>query len=254
MLIKEFMQNKARVRVYDSRKSLGDQAGADVAAHIRKLLSEKERVRIMFAAAPSQNETISALLEAKDIEWERVDAFHMDEYIGLSPEHPASFVRFLKNAIFDRLPFGSVSYINGAAADIGREAERYAALLTEADMDICVMGIGENGHIAFNDPGVGDFNDPQIVKVVVLEERCKLQQVNDAGFKSVEEVPPTAFTVTIPGLLRAKSVFCVVPGIRKADAVSCALNSPLTPDCPATILKDTDHVEIYLDKESASKI
>lgn len=254
MLIREFMQNKAHIRVYDNRKSLGDQAGADIAAHIRQLLSEKKRVRIMFAAAPSQNETLWALIEEKDIDWERVDAYHMDEYIGISSEHPASFVLFLKNAIFDRLPFGSVSYINGAAADTGSEAERYGALLAEADMDICIMGIGENGHIAFNDPSVADFNDPEIIKVVELEERCKLQQVNDAGFGSIEDVPPTAFTVTIPWLLKARKVFCVVPGIRKADAVSRALNSPLTLDCPATILKDTNGVEIYLDNESASKL
>ena len=253
-IIKEFRCDQLLVRVFDSRAAMGDCAGNDAAACIKKLLSEKESINVMFAAAPSQNETLAALIADADIDWNRINAFHMDEYVGLDPDHPAGFRNFLKRAIFNLKPFKSVNLLNGNAADPNAEAARYDQLLRDYPLDVCLLGVGENGHIAFNDPPVADFNDEKYVKIVALEERCRQQQVNDGCFEKIEQVPTHALTVTIPGLTQAKAMFCSVPAATKAEAITHMINDEISTACPATILRKHDHAILYCDQDSGKNL
>ena len=231
---------------------MGEAAARDIKACILSLLEKKESIRMIFAAAPSQNEVLAALANDKEIPWERVDAFHMDEYIGLDAEAPQGFGNFLNRAIFGVAPFRSVSYIDITAEDAERECERYAALLCAAPIDIVVMGIGENGHIAFNDPPVADFNDPKAVKPVVLDEICRQQQVNDGCFPSIDRVPTHAITLTCPTLASAEYLFCIVPAPTKAEAVYHTLHDEISERCPATILRTHENAVLYLDGDSSA--
>lgn len=254
-LIKDFKCDKLRVRVFETRKEMGDCAGSEAAAKIKELLAEKESINVMFAAAPSQNETLACLVADKDIDWTRVNAFHMDEYIGLDEKHPAGFRNFLRRAIFDIKPFKSVNLLNGNASDPEQEALRYSKLLKDNKLDICILGIGENGHIAFNDPPVADFDDKEYVKVVQLESRCRQQQVNDGCFDKIDEVPTHALSVTIPGLCSAQWMYCSVPAPTKAEAVYHVVNdSEISTKCPATILRLQEHAFLYTDRDAAARI
>ncbi|MCD7909220.1 MAG: glucosamine-6-phosphate deaminase [Clostridium sp.] len=250
-IIKDFFSNRLHVMVFDTREAMGRAAGEQAAARIRELLEEKETLNIIFAAAPSQNETLDALAKADGIDWTRVNAYHMDEYVGLAPAHPAGFGNYLRRAVFDRLPFRSVNLINGNAADPEEEARRYGGLLERCPADICLLGVGENGHLAFNDPPVADFHDPVLAKVVRLEERCRQQQVNDGCFEEIGQVPTHAITVTIPGLTAARSMFCSVPAATKAEAVRDMLNGQVSEACPAGILTTHGDAALYLDRDSA---
>ena len=207
---------------------------------------------MIFAAAPSQNEVLAALAYDKEIPWERVHAFHMDEYIGLSADAPQGFGNFLRAHIFGIAPFASVNYIDISATDANAECARYAALLAEAPIDIVVMGIGENGHIAFNDPPVADFEDPRAVKPVALDEVCRQQQVNDGCFATLADVPKTAITLTVPTLLAGGALFCVVPAKTKACAVKNTLLGEIGEWCPATALRRHENAVLYLDGDSSA--
>ena len=253
-LLKESVCDLLRYKVFDTREAMGACAGREVAERLKALLQEKNEVNVMFAAAPSQNETLQTLMADADIEWERVNAFHMDEYVGLDEDHPAGFRNFLKNAVFSKKNFKSVNLINGNAEDAEQEAERYSGLLESHPLDICVLGVGENGHIAFNDPPVADFADKKLVKVVELEERCRLQQVHDGCFQELDEVPTHALTVTIPGLCAAKWMFCSVPAATKAEAVDRMIHGPVGTQCPATILRQQPHAVLYTDKEAGASL
>lgn len=252
--IRRFNADNLNVSVYPSRDEMGMAAASDAAVQIQQLLDEKQFVNIIFAAAPSQNELLFNLSSHQDIDWNRVNAFHMDEYVGLSENAPQRFGHFLEQAIFGKLPFHEVHYINGNAADPAVECSRYAALLEPHPLDMVCMGIGENTHIAFNDPHVADLNDPLMVKLVELDEVSRMQQVNDGCFAAIEDVPRTAITLTIPALLKAASIFCVVPGIKKAQAVYHTINSPVSAFYPSTALRQHDNAALYLDVNSASLI
>ena len=253
-LLKESVCDHLRYKVFDTREAMGACAGTEIAERLKALLWEKEEVNVMFAAAPSQNETLRTLTEDPDIEWERVNAFHMDEYVGLDEDHPAGFRNFLKKAVFSKKNFKSVNLINGNAKDAKQEAERYSGLLKSHPLDICVLGVGENGHIAFNDPPVADFADGKLVKVVELETRCRMQQVHDGCFREPDEVPTHALTVTIPGLCAAKWMFCSVPAATKAEAVDRMIHGPVGTECPATILRQQPHAVLYTDKEAGASL
>lgn len=244
---------KLQVKIYNTRTEMGKAAAADVIDQINQLLSKQSFVNIIFAAAPSQNEFLAALTESA-VEWNRVRAFHMDEYIGLNDEAPQRFGNFLYQHIFSKLPFSAFHYINGNATDEEEECKRYAALLKKYPVDIVCMGIGENGHLAFNDPPVADFQDEQQVKVVELEEACRRQQVNDKCFSTIEEVPVKAITLTIPALLLAKYIYCMVPGPTKATAVYNTLNQEIIEQYPSTILRTHPKAILYLDEQSSSKL
>lgn len=252
--MKELRKDELQVKIYPTRGEMGRAAAKDAGEYIRKQLKTQETLNIIFAAAPSQNEFLDALKEDGEIEWNRIHAFHMDEYVGVPVGSEASFSGFLKNAIFDRVPFGSVNCIRGDNPDRQAECARYAKLLEENPVDIVFMGIGENGHIAFNDPGAADFGDSALVKVVELDDKCRQQQVNDGCFPSFDAVPSHAFTVTIPGLVSAKKLFCMVPGERKAAAVRETLNGSIDEHCPASILRRKQGACLYLDGDSAKEI
>lgn len=253
-IIKEFHCDKLHVRVFDSRKAMGTCAGQEAAACIKALLCKKDSINVMFAAAPSQNETLAELIADPDIDWTRINAFHMDEYVGLAPEHPAGFRNFLNRAIFGLKNFKSVNLINGNAADALEEAARYDQLLREHPLDVCLLGVGENGHIAFNDPPVADFQDTSYVKVVELEQRCRQQQVNDGCFETLDQVPTHALTVTIPGLTQAGVMFCSVPAATKAEAIANMIGGEISTACPATILRRHSDAKLYVDQDAGSRI
>jgi len=235
---------------YENRKEMGACAAAQAAEAIRSLLKTQDKVRMIFAAAPSQNEFLAALA-AQDVNFGRIVAFHMDEYVGLDAANPASFAAYLESHIFGKVPFAQVHYLNGAAEDIGAECRRYGQLLRQAPIDIVCMGIGENGHIAFNDPGEADFHDLHWVKRVTLDEVCRMQQVHDGCFPDLDAVPQYAMTLTVPMLLSAKHHFCMVPGAQKAQAVQRTLYGQIEPACPASALRLCPDMHLYLDKDSA---
>ena len=249
--MRSFYADALEVRIYGDRSEMGKAAAADIKACILKLLETKDSLNMIFAAAPSQNEVLAALAKDTQIPWNRVQAFHMDEYIGLSPDAPQGFGNFLRRSLFGLAPFAKVNYIDCAAADPQAECDRYSNLLREHPVDIVVMGIGENGHIAFNDPPVADFADKALVKIVELDPVCRQQQVNDGCFPSLDLVPTHALTLTVPALMAARHHFCIVPAPTKAKAVEATVRGPVGESCPATCLRNSGGV-LYLDPDSAS--
>jgi glucosamine-6-phosphate deaminase len=240
------------VRVLDDRAHLGLEAARAAGGKLRELLATKKEVNIVFAAAPSQNEFLAALILEKEISWDRIRAFHMDEYTGLPAKAKQCFGNYLKTHFFGLLPLREVYLLNSEAPDQEAECRRYGELIMRYPVDVVFMGIGENTHIAFNDPHVAHFNDPKIVKVVDLDEACRQQQVNDGCFNNLEEVPGNALTLTIPALMKADHIFCMVPGKTKAQAVYHTLNSEITERYPSTILRTHPSAVLFIDKESAS--
>ncbi len=250
--MKSFAADALRVNIYRDRAAMGRAAAADIAAAIREVLARREECSMIFAAAPSQNEVLAALAADETIDFSRIRAFHMDEYCGLDPAAPQGFGNFLRAALFDRVPFRAVYYLNGAAPDWEAECARYGRLLQEHPADIVCLGIGENGHVAFNDPPVADFHDPVPVKRVALDPVCRQQQVNDGCFAALEQVPTHALTLTVPALFRGGRLFCVVPGPTKAGAVRDTVLGPVDEACPASILRRHIGAALYLDEDSAS--
>ncbi len=252
--IKEVQVGQLNVIVYGSRKELGAAAAKAVAEKIREIQHSTPELRMIFAAAPSQVELLENLAKQKDLDWSGITAFHMDEYIGLSKNAPQGFGNFLRKYLFDRVPLKTVHFIDPEAADPEMECRRYAGLIAEAPIDIICLGIGENGHIAFNDPPVADFNDPVNVKIVSLDRTCRQQQVNDGCFKTIEDVPSEAVTITIPVFMAASYLFVVVPGPTKANAVFQTLHGPIDTSCPASILRRHAQTVLYLDRDSSRRL
>lgn len=250
--IRYFVKDQLQCFIYESRAQMGQTAARDIIASMHTMLAQKETINVMFAAAPSQNEVLAALAACDEIDWSRVNAFHMDEYIGLSSEAPQGFGNFLREHMFRHKPFRSVNYISPEATDPEAEAARYEALLKENPIDICLMGVGENGHLAFNDPPVANFQDPRLVKPVKLDLVCRQQQVNDGCFASLDEVPEYALTVTVPGLMKAPALFCVVPASTKAQAIHTLIHGEIAESCPSSILRTQCSARLYLDPDSAS--
>ena len=248
--MKTMKVDKLQVEIYENRTLMGEAAAKAIKSKIAELLSTKPQINMIFAAAPSQNDVLKALVEDSSIEWNRVNAYHMDEYIGLDKDAPQGFGNFLRRAIFDRVPFRSVHYLNGEI-EPKKACEEYATLLTENPVDVVFMGIGENGHIAFNDPHVANFADSQRVKIVDLDEKCRQQQVNDGCFATLDEVPTHAITLTIPTLCQAKRLFCVVPAATKAWAVNQTINGEITEQCPASIMRRHQNATLYIDNHSS---
>lgn len=251
--IKELKIGTLAIEVYGTREETGRAAAAFTASLIRKLLAEKQEISIVFAAAPSQNEFLDALVNTSSIEWGRIRAFHLDEYLGLPRKAPQRFARYLHDRIFGRVPFMEVHYLDPGEGEAPEEiCARYRRLLDQYPLDIACIGIGENGHIAFNDPPVADFQDPCKVKVVRLDDACRKQQVHDGCFSTLDQVPTHAITLTIPAVMAAQTVVCVVPGERKRKAVHQALRGQISTACPASILRTRPRARMFLDWESAS--
>ncbi len=241
------------VKAFETREEMGREAAEDAAQRINAIIEKKGFVNAVFAAAPSQNEFLACLLE-QDIDWSKVQAFHMDEYVGLDKDAPQGFGNFLRDAIFGKVPFAKVNYLNGQAADISRECERYSKLLEENPVDIIFLGIGENGHLAFNDPAVADFDDRRKVKAVQLDIVCRNQQVNDGCFEKLEDVPKSALTLTMSMIMSVPEAVVIVPGAQKKYAVKRTTHGDITTQCPASILKQHQSAVLYLDKESAQDL
>ena len=232
---------------------MGARAAEQVAAWLREVLEKQEKASVVFAAAPSQNEFLAAL-RSLELPWHRITALHMDEYVGLSGDDPASFQSYLREHLFDRVEPESVHFLRGDAEDLEAECKRYAGVLERHPPDIVCAGIGENTHLAFNDPPVADFADPKLVKVVELDRPCREQQVHDGCFPSLEQVPTHALTLTIPALTQAKHLSCVVPGATKADAVAKTLQAEISSTYPATVLRTHPNAKLLLDRESAAHL
>jgi glucosamine-6-phosphate deaminase len=223
------------------------------AAAIRAAVEQHGRANAMFATGNSQFAFLDALTARTDVPWEHVTGFHMDEYVGMDDTHPASFARYMRERLVDAVHPAAFHYVdgtNGAAA----ECARYAALLREHPLDLCCLGVGENGHLAFNDPPFADFDDPDDVKEVELDDASRRQQVGEGHFRALDDVPRTAITVTVPALLRARRVLAIVPEGRKADAVRRALDGPIATSCPASALRRTPQATLYLDQASAANV
>jgi glucosamine-6-phosphate deaminase len=232
---------------------MGIAAGQAVAAEIDRLSAVQPRVSMLFASAPSQNELLEHLARAPVL-WNQVIAFHLDEYIGLPDQAPQRFGNYLRQGLFDRVPLAKAHYLDGNADDLNFECRRYAALLRSNPVDIVCMGIGENGHIAFNEPNDADFEDPDWVKVVALDEKSRRQQVHDGLFTEVRQVPRRAITLTVPALMAGKFIACVVPSKQKAQAVASALRGPIVPACPASILRTHPRATLYVDALAAELV
>jgi glucosamine-6-phosphate deaminase len=255
--IARFHVDSLEVFVFENRALAGHAAAQGVALEITKRQGDAGRANVVFAAAPSQNEFLAGLVARQEIDWSRVVAFHMDEYLGIGADHPVAFRRYLQEHLFrlvgmtgDRLRL-----IPGEQVDQPlRTCLDYEAILKVEPTDIVCAGIGENGHLAFNDPPVADFLDPVLVKVVRLDAACRTQQLNDGGFERLADVPTHAYTLTIPALLRAPVVSVIVPGPRKANAVLNTLRGPISEACPATALRRHPGARLYLDRDAAKLV
>jgi glucosamine-6-phosphate deaminase len=241
------------VHLHPDRAAMGRAAAGRAAAGIEAALQRRGVARLVLACAPSQDEMLAALAEAP-LDWPRVTVFHMDEYVGLDAADPASFRRYLRDGFLKRVRVAAFHGLAGEAKDAAAECSRYTALLAASPIDVVCLGIGENGHLAFNDPPVADFADPVAVKVVELDESCRRQQVNDGCFPTLAAVPRHALTLTIPTLLGARRLVATVPGARKAAAVHAALRGPVTPACPASILRTHPDATLHLDPASAADL
>lgn len=241
------------IHIQENRAALGAAAGKAVAAALRGAIAAKGSVTVAFAAAPSQNETLSALIAEPGIDWNAVTAYHLDEYAGATPDSPWSFRRFLREHIFDHVCPGVFHAIRGEADDPAVECARYAALLPKDGFDIALLGIGENGHLAFNDPPC-DFNDPAAIRLALLDEVCRIQQVHDGAFATQNDVPKQAFTLTVPTLMAAREIFVMVPGPAKAAAVAASVEGQLTNACPGSILRQHPRAALFLDRDSAARL
>jgi glucosamine-6-phosphate deaminase len=246
-----FAFDQARVLVYPDIEQMARGAADQAAAVMQDAVRERGVANVMFATGNSQLAFIEALVTATpDVPWADTVVFHMDEYVGVGPDHPAGFQRWIRQRIVERTSPRAAHYVLGLG-DPDAAAAGYAELLSAHPLDLCCLGIGENGHLAFNDPGVADFDDLLDVKVVELEPACRQQQVNEGHFPDLAVVPSRAVTVTIPALLRAGEVIAIVPETRKAEPVRAALTGPVTTQCPASALRVMPHATVYLEPESA---
>jgi glucosamine-6-phosphate deaminase len=232
-----------------SRAEMDKAAARMIAEYIRDTIALRGEARVVFAAAPSQAGALKELCNFDSIDWRRVAAFHMDEYVGLSPDHPSGFGNWLRHHLFDRKPFGAVHLI-GSQGEPDTNASSYAQRLAEAPIDLVCLGIGVNGHIAFNDPPVADFADPLLVRRVQLDDICRQQQVDDGCFQAFEDVPAEALTLTVPALLSGRRMIAVVPGAAKRPAVERTIHGPISTDCPASILRTHTSCTLFLEPES----
>lgn len=254
--MRTFTADRLTVRVHDDIPALAADAAVVAREAIAGAIDARGRANVMFASGNSQLAFLAALIDGGGVDWTRVTGFHMDEYVGVGAEHPASFARYMREHVTSLVPVGEFHELRGDAPDVDGEVARYTALLHEHPLDLCCLGIGENGHLAFNDPppGGADFDDPETVKVVELDDRCKQQQVGEGHFPTIDAVPPRAITVTIPGLLAAAHVLAVVPEARKAEAVRAALEGPIDAACPASALRTHASATLLLDTDSSSSL
>lgn len=252
--MKQFFVKKMNVRILSDKNGLGVAAAKFVAEKIKAAVDNRGAAHIIVATGASQFEFLHSLSAQQGVDWSKVTAFHLDEYKGMSIDHPASFRKYLNERFFDIVKPAQVHLLNGDAVNIAVEIERYENLLQERSIDIACIGIGENGHLAFNDPPVADFYDPKLVKVVELDEACRRQQLGEGWFPTFDDVPTHALSLTIPAIMRAKIISCVVPDERKAQAVRNALYGEIAAACPASVLRTHENAVLWLDEPAASML
>jgi glucosamine-6-phosphate deaminase len=248
----ERIVGEMRTVVHEDVQAMAHSAADEAVAALRAAVSSRGSARAMFATGNSQLAFVAEIVQRTDVPWERVTVFHMDEYVGAGPDEPAGFQRWIRERIAVPARPAAVHYLEGQH-EPEAECARYAALLAEGPIDLCCLGIGENGHLAFNDPPA-DLDDPLDVKVVTLDATCRRQQVDEGHFPDLDSVPTQAMTVTVPALLRASSVLAIVPEARKAPAVRAALTGPVSPSCPASVLRQHAQVTLHLDPASAGEL
>lgn len=247
-----FQAGEMTASVYPDLDQMGQAAAANTADILIRAVAENGSARVIIATGNSQIPFIRALANYEQIQWDKITVFHMDEYLGIPADHSASFRLWIHDRVEKAFSPKVVHYLNGDSTDPEAECLRYEALLKEAPLDLVCMGIGENGHIAFNDPPVANFEDPVFAKVVELEEACRQQQVGEGHFPSLDAVPTHALSLTIPALLSPKHLQVVVPEERKADAVKKTIEGPIATSCPASILRTTSKARMFLDSDAAS--
>ena len=249
----QFTKDKLQVDVSPTAADMGIRAAAIVASKLTEVLTERDSANLILGTGASQYPLHDALLKMK-IEWSRINLFHLDEYVGIPADHPASQRRFLRERIVERITPKSVDYLAGDSPDIALEIRRYEQLLRANPVDVACIGIGENGHIAFNDPGVADFEDPEYLKVVQLDEACRRQQVGEGWFPSLPDVPEKAVTLTVTAIMNCRFLCCTVPDERKSTAVYNALMGEISTSCPASILRMHDDAVLFLDRFAANRL
>lgn len=250
-----FQVENLKIEIYPTRKDAGLAAAQAAAEELKRLAArEKDAIGVIFATGASQLEMLRALVKIPDVPWDRICGLHMDEYVGIAKNHRASFRLYLRNELSEKVQMRRFYEVDGNAPDPEKYCQDYADVLRAAHPQVCLLGIGENGHLAFNDPGVADFDDPRDMKIVALDDECKQQQVAEGWFGSTAEVPAHAMTLTIPALLRVPKLIASVPGSRKAKIVSRTLHEAISTACPATILRRHPDATVYLDEESASEL
>lgn len=251
--MKIIIKDNLRIKIFENKEELGEAAAISVAIKLNSAISEKGSANLILATGASQFQFLEHL-QKQPVNWEKITVFHLDEYLGMAVTHPASFRKYLKDRILESVHPRQVYYLNGDDADVEAEAKRYEGILKTHPIDVACIGIGENGHIAFNDPPVADFNDPKLVKVVELDEACRQQQLGEGWFPSIDDVPTHALSLTIPAIMRCKAISCVVPDERKSTAIYNTVISDISTRCPATILRKHPDAVLYLDQGSASKL
>lgn len=252
--IKTAIYDRLPVAIYESNEAMGQAAAQDASEIINEAIAASGAANLILATGNSQLTFLQALRQWAGIDWSKVRIFHMDEYLGLAADHPASFPLFLKRHFLDVVQPGSFHPVPNNPANIGQACRDYEALLRKYPADMVALGFGENGHLAFNDPPYAFFADPVWVKVIELAAASRKQQVGEGHFASLAEVPTQAITLTIPALLAAKRILCLVPEARKAKAVAACLTEPVSEDRPGSILRQVDHAQLYLDPDSAAHL
>lgn len=248
-----FEVDNLKVSIYENAQVMGEAAADYVADVIKSATVKKGQATIILATGASQFSFFESL-NKKEIDWQKVTVFHLDEYIGLGKTHPASFRRYLEEKILDEVQPKQIFFLNGDAEDLDVEMSRYEQELKNRVIDLACIGIGENGHIAFNDPPIADFNDPKLVKIAKLDDACRNQQFGEGWFPSLEDVPSIALTLTVPAIMRCETISCVVPDDRKAEAVKNTLYGEINTNCPATILRSHPNTNLFLDTAAAGQI
>jgi len=252
--VRSLRADRLAVQIYRSRNEMGAAAAAAAAGRLRAAIAERGEARVVFASAPSQVEFLNALAGAADLDWSRVTAFHLDEYLDLPSDAPQAFGQFLRDHLFDRVRPSTVWFLDGTARDVPGELERYARLLRAAPLDLSCVGVGENGHLAFNEPDATDFDDPALVRVVVLDQQSRRQQVHDGCFPALDAVPTQAITLTVPAIVSARAIVCVVPGPTKREAVRRVVRGAVSAACPASVLRRHADAVLCADVEAAAAV
>lgn len=239
------------VKIYPTTEAMGKAAAEMAVEELSRCIAEKGKASFMAATGASQFAFLEALTKTDKVDWAKTTMFHLDEYIGIPADHPAAFRRYLRERLIDKVHPGAVNLIDGSADDPAAECERLSRLVEEHGIDVAFVGIGENGHLGFNDPPA-DFNTDAVFHVARLNDTCRQQQVGEGWFETVDDVPEKAITISIPGVLKAKRILCIVPEERKAEAVKGAVTGPVSPDCPSSAMQHHPNTTLLLDKDSAS--